>query len=60
MKRSMHRFVLLFSLLLSAFGLLALTDVFLIKGVSNLFRSQHLLTGSKFSFKLFLRELARR
>ncbi|HOA21778.1 MAG TPA: ABC transporter permease [Anaerolineaceae bacterium] len=43
-----------------AFGLLALTDVFLIKGVSNLFRSQHLLTGSKFSFKLFLRELARR
>ncbi|MGV7975414.1 MAG: ABC transporter permease [Anaerolineaceae bacterium] len=43
-----------------AFGLLALTDVFLIKGVSNLFRSQNLLTGSKFSFKLFLRELVRR
>jgi len=39
---------------------LALIDVFLIKGVANLFRSQHLLTGSKFSFKLFLRELVRR
>ncbi|HOE35703.1 MAG: ABC transporter permease [Chloroflexi bacterium] len=43
-----------------ALGLLALIDVFLIKGVANLFRSQHLLTGSKFSFKLFLRELVRR
>lgn len=43
-----------------ALGLLALTDFFLVKGVSNLFRSQNLLTGSKFSFKLFLRELVRR
>jgi len=43
-----------------AFGLLVLTDIFLVKGVSNLFRSQNLLTGSKISFKLFLRELVRR
>ncbi|MEL7645810.1 MAG: ABC transporter permease [Anaerolineaceae bacterium] len=43
-----------------AYGLLALTDLFLVKGVANLFRSQNLLTGSKFSFKLFLRELVRR
>ena len=45
---------------LLAYVLLFISDFLLILGVSNLFRSQNLLTGSKFSFKLFLRELARR
>lgn len=43
-----------------AYVLLFVSDFLLILGVSNLFRSQNLLTGSKFSFKLFLRELVRR
>lgn len=45
---------------LLAYMLLFISDFLLILGVSNLFRSQNLLTGSKFSFKLFLRELVRR